>query len=156
MRDRFLPNRPVPAFVLAATLIFPAAAAKAYWRDGVWIEEPPPSSDTPPPPATAPPAYQTETPPNYDGPPPMATTPPGYGYGAPPQGYGAPPQGYDEPPPEYGSAPPPPGYGAPPQANAYGMTCYAGVYICPLAQPGPVGAGCTCPGIGAPSYGMVR
>ncbi len=37
-----------------------------------------------------------------------------------------------------------------------GYKCYAGAYICNLPQPGPVGTGCSCPGIGAPSYGTVR
>ena len=35
-----------------------------------------------------------------------------------------------------------------------GSTCYAGFYICPAA--GPVGAPCSCPGIGAPSFGVIR
>ena len=39
-------------------------------------------------------------------------------------------------------------------APAYGPTCDAGVYVCPAA--GPPGAPCSCPGIGAPSYGVVR
>ena len=134
MSDRFPPTRPVLASVVAASLIFPAAGAKAYWRDGVWVEDAPPAySDTPPPPPAAPP-------PDYVAPPPMAAAPPGYG----------------APPPVEEPAPPPAGYGAPPQATAYGTTCYAGAYVCPLHQPGPVGANCACPGIGAPSYGTIR
>jgi hypothetical protein len=39
---------------------------------------------------------------------------------------------------------------------AVGYHCYAGAYQCPLPAPGPVGTGCSCPGIGAPSYGVVR
>ena len=38
----------------------------------------------------------------------------------------------------------------------YGYTCYAGNYVCHLHEQVPVGAQCTCPGIGAPSYGTVR
>lgn len=34
-------------------------------------------------------------------------------------------------------------------------TCYAGVYICP-GPTGPPGSQCSCPGIGAPSYGFTR
>ena len=64
--------------------------------------------------------------------------------------------------------PPAPGYGQPqayyPAANgsipaqqvALGGRCYAGVYTCALPQALPVGAQCSCPGLGAPSYGNVR
>ena len=45
---------------------------------------------------------------------------------------------------------------APVQAAAYGVTCYAGVYTCQLPQQLPVGAQCSCPGLGAPSCGNVR
>jgi hypothetical protein len=38
----------------------------------------------------------------------------------------------------------------------YGTTCYAGAYVCQLPAPGPVGSGCACSGIGAPSYGSIR
>ncbi len=57
---------------------------------------------------------------------------------------------------------PPPVYYAPPPAVVYappapfGATCYAGVYACRLPALQPVGSGCACPGIGAPSYGSVR
>jgi hypothetical protein len=46
----------------------------------------------------------------------------------------------------------------PPQAQqvAYGFRCYAGVYTCELPQQLPAGAPCSCPGLGAPSYGNVR
>lgn len=44
--------------------------------------------------------------------------------------------------------------GAP--AVAVGYKCYAGAYICNLPSYGPVGSGCSCPGIGAPSYGTIR
>jgi hypothetical protein len=39
---------------------------------------------------------------------------------------------------------------------ALGGTCYAGVYVCPLAAAQPVGSNCSCPGLGAPSYGTVH
>ncbi len=51
-----------------------------------------------------------------------------------------------------GYAPP----SAPVQQVAFGVTCYAGVYTCQLPQQLPVGAQCSCPGLGAPSYGNVR
>jgi hypothetical protein len=45
--------------------------------------------------------------------------------------------------------PPPPVYYAPPPAYypppAGGQACYARAYTCPLAQPTPVGALCSCP-----------
>lgn len=44
---------------------------------------------------------------------------------------------------------------APPGAP-YGATCYAGFYTCTLPASLPLGTQCTCPGIGAPSYGTVR
>ena len=49
------------------------------------------------------------------------------------------------------AAGPPPGV-----APGYGYTCYAGSYVCRLHQQVPQGAQCTCPGIGAPSYGTVH
>ncbi len=39
---------------------------------------------------------------------------------------------------------------------AIGYQCYAGAYICNLPAPGPIGTGCSCPGLGAPSFGVVR
>lgn len=41
-------------------------------------------------------------------------------------------------------------------AVPYGGTCYAGFYVCQLPQSLPIGSGCSCPGLGAPSYGSVR
>lgn len=50
-----------------------------------------------------------------------------------------------------------------PVANGYatsgptqGTTCYAGVYVCPMPAPGPLGSSCACPGLGAPSFGTVH
>ncbi len=61
-------------------------------------------------------------------------------------------------PPAYGQPAyaQPPGYGGSPQEVAVGGRCYAGVYTCALPQALPVGAQCSCPGLGAPSYGNVR
>ena len=41
-------------------------------------------------------------------------------------------------------------------APGYGYTCYAGVYVCRLPQQIPAGTQCSCPGIGAPSFGTVH
>lgn len=73
---------------------------------------------------------------------------------APPPVYVAPPPVYT-PPPVYA---PPPVYSAPPAyaGPAYGSTCYAGFYTCRLPQQQRVGSGCSCPGLGAPSYGTVH
>ena len=46
-----------------------------------------------------------------------------------------------------------------PQAGVvpgYGYTCYAGAYMCRLPEQVPQGSQCSCPGLGAPSYGSVR
>jgi len=59
-------------------------------------------------------------------------------YYAPPV-YIGPPVVY-APPPVYGA--PAPGYAPGP---AGGTSCYAGAYVCPLENPGPAGAPCTCP-----------
>ncbi len=40
--------------------------------------------------------------------------------------------------------------------TGYGATCYAGAYVCQLPAQAPVGAQCSCPGLGAPSFGAVR
>ena len=39
---------------------------------------------------------------------------------------------------------------------AYGSACYAGAYQCQLRASLPIGSECACPGLGAPSYGVVR
>ncbi len=45
---------------------------------------------------------------------------------------------------------------APPREGQYaGTTCSAGVYVCAV-PPGPLGAQCSCPGLGAPSFGVIR
>lgn len=44
-----------------------------------------------------------------------------------------------------------------PVATPYSGMCYAGVfYTCRLPNSLPIGTRCSCPGIGAPSYGTVR
>ncbi len=40
-------------------------------------------------------------------------------------------------------------------APGYGYTCYAGVYVCRVPQQIPVGTRCSCPGVGAPSFGRI-
>ena len=45
---------------------------------------------------------------------------------------------------------------APGVAPGYGYTCHAGAYICRLPEQVPQGSQCSCPGLGAPSYGRVR
>ena len=48
---------------------------------------------------------------------------------------------------------------AEPQAAAapgYGYSCSAGVYVCQLPEQVALGSQCSCPGLGAPSYGTVR
>lgn len=96
----------------------------------------------------------------------------------PPPGYYAPPPGYYAPPRYYAPAPPPDYYPPPRDLNRafdperdgplgyptqrsrpavpYSAMCYAGVYTCQLPVAGPVGSGCSCPGLGAPSYGQIR
>ena len=122
---------------LAGAALVPATA-QAWWRGGVFI-----------------------------GIPPVVVAPPIYGYPAP---YYYPPAYY---PPAY--YPPPPAY---PQGQSYaeaqpqpqqpqqqqmsrpdtpiGSTCYAGVYVCTAPAQTHVGTGCSCPGLGAPSYGVVQ
>ena len=53
-----------------------------------------------------------------------------------------------------GAAPNATANGAP--VVAVGYRCHAGVYVCNLPQPGQIGTGCSCPGLGAPSYGVVQ
>ena len=55
-------------------------------------------------------------------------------------------------PPVYYAAPPVVYYSRP-----IGQACYAGPYVCPLNQPGPVGVQCSCPtNQGNRSFGQVR
>jgi len=42
-----------------------------------------------------------------------------------------------------------------PPGTPGGVVCHAGAYTCRLPAPGPLGAPCSCPGLGAPSYGTI-
>ena len=85
--------------------------------------------------------------------PPVVVGPPAYAYPPP---YYYPPAYY---PPAY-YPPPPAQQSRAPQLSQdqrpYGSTCFAGVYTCAAEQDMRVGDGCSCPGLGAPSYGSVR
>jgi hypothetical protein len=127
------------AGILGAAAIF-ASPAEAWWHGGVFVGLPP---------VVVAPGYYA---PYYY---PPAYYPPAY-Y---PPGYYPPPYGYA--PPAYGTAAPP----AAPQAKAetgsqgqvaYGAMCYAGIYHCAAPANTPIGRTCSCPGIGAPSYGSVQ
>ncbi|MCQ8241440.1 hypothetical protein [Rhizosaccharibacter radicis] len=48
------------------------------------------------------------------------------------------------------------GTGSPGAAPGYGYVCYAGVYQCRVPTQVPLNSPCSCPGIGAPSFGTVR
>ena len=43
----------------------------------------------------------------------------------------------------------------PPGAIVLSQQCFAGFYTC-VVPPNPQGTPCTCPGLGAPSYGTIR
>ena len=112
--------------------------------------------------------------PRYYAPPPVVYAPPPVVYAAPPAYYAPPYYAPGYYPPAYppgGYAPPPAngqpqGYAQAPQqspapelsqANVpFGSTCYAGVYVCAAPAQTHVGSGCSCPGLGAPSYGVVQ
>ncbi len=82
---------------------------------------------------------------------PAAPYPPPYYY--PPAYYPSPYYGY----PAYAPPPAPP---PPPQMSRtdtpYGARCFAGNYTCAAPAQTYVGTECSCPGIGAPSYGSVQ
>ena len=40
-------------------------------------------------------------------------------------------------------------------ASGYGYVCHAGFYQCTLPAQYPLASRCSCPGLGAPSYGRV-
>ncbi len=120
-----------PAFL--ATTLTPSPA-RAWWRGGFFIGLPPVV---------------------------IAPGPVGYPYYYPPAYYPPYYPGYYPPAAYY--PPPPPAAQAPAQSQAqgsgkvaYGATCYAGVYQCVAPAYSPIGQGCTCPGLGAPSYGTVQ
>jgi len=112
----------------AAPLLLPAAAqARVFIGLGVPF----------PPIYAPPPVYYPPPPPVYDGPPPVYGPGPAYPPG--PSGYYGGPGG---------------GYGG--SGGYSGGTCFAGAYTCAAPPNAPPGSQCSCPGIGAPSYGTVR
>ena len=157
--------------ILAGAAVLPSSA-QAWWRGGVFIGGPivvgPPVVAYPQPYAYPPAYYAPGYPPAYYAP----------GYAPPPPAY---PQGYQQPneqqPNEQqpGEQQPgeqqqseqqqPNGQQEPvqtpspelSQANTpFGSTCYAGVYVCAAPAQTHIGVGCSCPGIGAPSFGVVQ
>lgn len=120
-----------------------SAPAQAWWRGGVWIGGPVVVGAP-----VVPYAYPYYYPPAY--------YPPAY-YPYPPYYYGAPAA---TPVPQAQSQTRTQSQTTTTQTTAsavpYGSTCYAGVYVCAAPGATPVGAGCSCPGIGAPSYGSVH
>ncbi len=141
------------ALATAAVLggaVLAAAPAQAGWHGGFFIGLPPVVV------APGPVGYPYYYPPAY-------YPPPYYGPGYyPPPAYAYPPDGGPAPQASAPQAQRPAQTGANEQtANsnapvAYGSMCYAGVYQCPAATYSPIGQTCSCPGIGAPSYGTVR
>jgi hypothetical protein len=130
----FIPRVAFCAALAGAAFI--PTTAEAWWHGGVFIGVPPI--------VVGPPVAAYPYPPAY-------YYPPAYSY-AP---------GYYPPGTTY--APRAAGTAAPQatpqmsQANTpYGSTCYAGIYTCGAAPQSHVGAVCSCPGIGAPSYGSVQ
>ena len=115
----------------AATALAPSPA-RAWWRGGFFIGLPP--VVVAPGPVSYPPYYY-----------PPAYYPPYYPAYYPPAGYYPP------------AAQPPAATQAQGNAKvAYGSMCFAGVYQCAAPAYTPIGQGCTCPGLGAPSYGTVQ
>jgi hypothetical protein len=123
----------LPALVAGAAMLA-STPANAWWRGGVWIGVPPVVIGAP---AYYPPAYYPYAPYYY----------PPYYYGPPPAQTPVPPA-QTTPAPQHQSS-----NSAP---VAYGAICHAGFYTCAAAPQSPVGTGCACPGIGAPSYGVVN
>ncbi len=118
--------------VLAAgAVIMAATPASAWWRGGVWIGVPPVVVG----PGVVAPYYPYPYP--Y------------YPYYPP---YYAPPPAYYPPP----AATPVPQKQSSVGPVTYGAICHAGVYSCAAPARTPVGDGCSCPGLGAPSFGVVN
>jgi hypothetical protein len=133
-----LPRIALCAALAGAALI--PATAQAWWHGGVFIGLPPVVVGPPVVAYPYPPAYYY--PPAYPYAP--GAYPPTYQY-APPAGTAAPQSQAPAQAPQMS------------QANTpYGSTCYAGVYTCAAAPQSHVGSVCSCPGIGAPSYGSVQ
>jgi hypothetical protein len=125
----------LPALAAGAAMLA-STPANAWWRGGVWIGVPPVVVGAP---AYYPPAYY---PPAY------------YPYYYPPYYYGPPPAQTPVPPAQ--TTPAPQNQSSTSAPVAYGAICHAGFYSCAAAPQSPVGSGCACPGIGAPSYGVVN
>jgi hypothetical protein len=132
--------RALAVAALVGGAAFLATPAQAWWHGGFFIGVPP--VVVAPVPAYYPPYYY----------------PPAY---YPPAPY-YPPYAY---PPAYGQAPqaqpqaqntPASGQGQSRQQVAYGSMCYAGIYQCAAPNYTPIGQTCSCPGLGAPSFGSVR
>jgi hypothetical protein len=120
---------------LAGAALIPTTA-KAWWHGGVFIGLPPV--------VVGPPVVAYPYPPGYYYPYAPGYYPPGYAY-APPPGPTATQSAPQSAAPQMS------------QANTpYGSRCYAGVYTCAAAPQSHVGTVCSCPGIGAPSYGSVQ
>jgi hypothetical protein len=117
------------------------APAKAWVHGGVFIGLPPVVVG---PPVAYPYPYYYYPPypyaPGYYPPPPAYYPPPGA-----PQASTAPQNGDTQ----MSQANPPPN-------TPLGSRCSAGVYSCAALPGSHVGTGCSCPGIGAPSYGVVQ
>lgn len=47
-------------------------------------------------------------------------------------------------------------HGATRSTGAMGRQCEAGIYSCTLPRAAALGSRCSCPGLGAPSYGVVH
>jgi hypothetical protein len=136
--------RPLKALAVASVIgaaALAATPAQAWWHGGVFIGVPPVVIGAAPYPYYYPPYYY---PPAYY---PPAYYPP-YPYAYPPPASGAPAQPQSNGAPGNGTA----GGGK----VAYGASCYAGVYHCAAPAYTPIGETCSCPGIGAPSYGSVQ
>ena len=139
-RMSLLTSRP-RALAVAALLCgaaFLSKPADAWWHGGFFIGVPP---------VVVAPAYP------YPYPYPPAYYPPAY---YPPAYY--PPAAYPyspaQPQAQYGSQTTTQAQAT--QTVAYGAMCYAGVYNCAAPARSPVGSTCSCPGLGAPSYGGVQ
>ena len=142
--------RAIAVTALVGGAAFLATPAQAWWHGGVFIGVPPvvvaPAPVYPPyyyPPAYYPPAYY----------PPAYYPPPAYAYppAAAPQNQGQ----YQGQPQNQSQAQ---DQTQAPAAGpvAYGAMCYAGPYQCAAPAYTPVGQTCSCPGLGAPSYGSVQ
>jgi len=130
-------SKPIPwflrRFLVAATLgavllvgLAPIVPAHAWWRGGGFFV------GIPGPVVVGPPVVYAPPPPVY----------------YPPPAYYPPPSAYYAPPPGY---PAPQSYAATP-----GRTCYAGSYVCPLAEAYTPGSACSCPTGRGLAYGQAR